>query len=123
MRSSLGASVIRDLEPLTVKRGRGRAWILGAGIGAVGVLLIALTGTLALVAIAAVTFGAMTTATRWQILAGALTGLGATSLVLLAVHPVSCVGCEQPNLTGWVLAAVLLLVAGVGGSVWQIRQE
>jgi hypothetical protein len=98
-----------------------RHWSLGAALGGMGVLLFFTAGSLSLIPMAVLTVAAATSPAFGEFVAGALAGVGAANLVVLALPRDACTGCQQPDLSGWPLPAALLLAAGIAGMVWQGR--
>lgn len=97
-------------------------WLAGLVVGVLDGVLFFLFPALAVVLLGLFAVLASTRSTRLAAWSGALVGAAAAWLVLLGRSAVECEqfnavpgqGCTQPDLTGWIVAGGLLLVAGLG---------
>ena len=94
-------------------------WALGFAVGVVSGLVPLLLGTLGLALALPGAIACLAARPRGVPLSGFLTGLGATWLVVWARATQMCVGvnaatdgCEGPDLAGWSVVPIAILVAG-----------
>lgn len=115
---------------MTTPRSTRSGWLAGLTVGAAAGLLFGVWPTFGIGIAGAFAAGALWTRQPAG-LSGLLVGLPATWLLAVAGAMVSCARfdagagqeCRPPDVTGWVIVAVGLLVAGLAGSGVLLRRN
>lgn len=106
-------------------------WLAGLVVGACAGLLLGVWQTLGLALLVAFAIPAAISRQPQAAVSGLLVGSAGAWLLLIAIADARCSAfdaalnqeCQAPDVTGWVLVAIGLLVVGVIGSVDLVRRR